>query len=63
MDRKHLKEEREAAKRELEKAERELAAAKRLRDINRAAMKRTRARARLQWAEDEKAKQRPKSRP
>jgi hypothetical protein len=57
MDRKHLKEEREAAERELEEAERELAAAKRLSEINKAAKKRTRAKARLEWVEDEEAKQ------
>jgi hypothetical protein len=59
MDRQRLKREREAAERELEEAERELAAAKRITEINRAAKRRARARARLQWVEDEEAKQQP----
>jgi hypothetical protein len=59
MDRQRLKREREAAERELEEAERELAAAKRITEINRAAKRRGRARARLKWVEDEEAKQQP----
>jgi hypothetical protein len=60
LDRKHLERERLAAERELEEAERELTAANRLTEINRAAKRRARARARLQWVEDEEAKQQPK---